>query len=347
MTKQLVNSKNVYAEQHPFYSIEYSPWPIWISVSLLGFLLFFTFRFMHNEWYYKQDFSNIYLTSPLLFKVLKTVLVLFYSCPFIYLIHGKLPEATTVAELVDKVWNLYWSWLEKAVESLTSFFYKCQFSIVLWLLMLFFAIYGWSKDLIIEAVYKGYHTLAVQKAIKQGFLFFILTEVMFFFGFFWGYLHYSLNPSIFIGGIWPPKGITPINPFSLPLLNTVILLYSGLTITWAHRAIIARNVTQSMLALIATIFLGLFFVALQSIEYITLELTINTSVYGSIFFLMTGFHGAHVIIGLFLIIVSTVRLLCAHFTAEHHVGLETAIWYWHFVDVVWLFLYIIVYWWTA
>ena len=174
---------------------------------------------------------------------------------------------------------------------------------------------------------------------------FIVSEVMFFFGFFWAFFHSSLSPVPEIGSLWPPMGIDTISAWGVPLLNTIILLSSGITITWAHHAIVCGHRKNAISGLLLTIILALLFTMLQGFEYIDANFTISDSIYGSTFYLATGFHGFHVIIGTIFIIISTIRLINHHFTKEHHFGFEAAAWYWHFVDVVWLFLFVVIYWW--
>jgi cytochrome c oxidase subunit 3 len=205
----------------------------------------------------------------------------------------------------------------------------------------------WWRDVIREATYEGHHTLRVQRGLKIGMLLFIASEVMFFFSFFWAFFHVSLNPSIFIGGVWPPAFLTVLNPWKIPLLNTIILLTSGATLTLAHRAIVFGSKDLACKSLITTIFLGLFFTYLQYIEYLNAPFSINTTVYGSCFFMLTGFHGFHVIVGTIFLIVCFIRLYLNHFTREHHLGFVMASWYWHFVDVVWILVYVIVYQWGS
>lgn len=283
----------------------------------------------------------------------------------------------------------------------------------------------WFWDIIVEATYEGQHTSYVRKGLRLGFALFILSEIMFFFSFFWGFFHYSVSPSVWIGNVWPPLGIQTINPWGLPLLNTVILLSSGVTVTWAHKAIsyapvntlllgsvkyfnddkkiafelnaatdfadygffqffryftfyidkdlyrqiLAMPITdglliildasllhkltyfvkryETILALSATIAYGVLFTSLQLHEYHEAPFSINDSIYGSIFYLTTGFHGLHVLIGTLFLFICLVRHIYYHFNADIHVGLEMAIWYWHFVDVVWLFLFICIYWWGS
>jgi len=202
---------------------------------------------------------------------------------------------------------------------------------------------GWWRDVIQESFYD--HTEVVQRGLRLGFILFIVSEVMFFFGFFWAFLHSSVSPTAFIGCQWPPVGIEPFNPWSVPLLNTLILLLSGASITWVHHAIVAGNRSQSHFGFLVTIFLAIFFTMLQLVEYREAMFGISDGVFGSCFFLMTGFHGFHVVIGTIFIIVCAFRGFYGHFTTTHHLGFEAAAWYWHFVDVVWLFLFVLIYWW--
>lgn len=206
---------------------------------------------------------------------------------------------------------------------------------------------AWWRDVIREATFQGHHTLVVQKGLRMGMLLFILSEVCFFFSFFWGFFHSSLGPAIEIGAIWPPVGIQVFNPFEVPLLNTAILLSSGATVTWSHHALISGNRKDSILALIFTVVLGVIFTALQGLEYYEATFSIADSVYGSTFFVATGFHGLHVIIGSTFLIVCLIRLINHQFTKHHHNGYEASIWYWHFVDYVWIFLFISIYWWGS
>ena len=170
---------------------------------------------------------------------------------------------------------------------------------------------------------------------------------MFFFSFFWAFFHSALVPTIELGGVWPPKGIEVLNPWEVPLLNTLILLLSGATTTWAHHAIIIGRRQQAIVALIATIILAAAFTGFQAMEYLESSFTISDGIYGSTFFVATGFHGIHVIIGTLCLAVALIRLIKYHFTKQHHLGFESAAWYWHFVDVVWLFLFVSIYWWGS
>jgi len=214
-------------------------------------------------------------------------------------------------------------------------------------LMVLFTMFCWWRDVIREAVYEGQHTKAVQSGIKIGVLLFILSEAMFFVAFFWAFFHSSLNPSLAIGAVWPPAYLATLDPWGVPLLNTVLLLSSGATITWAHHAIVYGSKSESVIALALTISLAVIFTALQGYEYATAPFTIADGVYGSTFYMTTGFHGFHVIVGTTFIAVCLGRLCYNHFTRQSHVGFEAAAWYWHFVDVVWIFLFIAVYWWGS
>jgi cytochrome c oxidase subunit 3 len=221
------------------------------------------------------------------------------------------------------------------------------FLLTLGILTILYVMYVWWRDIVREGTFEGQHTEAVQQGLRMGMILFIVSEVMFFFAFFWAFFHSSLSPVPEIGGVWPPEGIQILSPWEVPLLNTVILLTSGATVTWAHHAIVAGDRNQALTSLIATIGLAIVFTALQGFEYLTAPFSISDSVYGSTFYLTTGFHGFHVFIGTCFLAVCTVRLYLHHFTRQHHFGFEAAAWYWHFVDVVWLFLFITIYWWGS
>jgi cytochrome c oxidase subunit 3 len=218
-----------------------------------------------------------------------------------------------------------------------------RFGFIMILLMMFV----WWRDVIREATLEGQHTLKVQKGLRFGMLLFIVSEIMFFFAFFWAFFHSSFNPSHLIGGVWPPVFLTILDPWKIPLLNTILLLSSGASVTWAHHSIVWGSKDNAILALICTIFLAFIFTCFQGLEYITSTFTISDSVYGSTFFMATGFHGFHVFIGTLFLSVCLMRLYFNHFTREHHFGFEAAAWYWHFVDVVWLFLFVTIYWWGS
>nr|YP_009128664.1 cytochrome c oxidase subunit III [Eucryptorrhynchus scrobiculatus]AJR19207.1 cytochrome c oxidase subunit III [Eucryptorrhynchus scrobiculatus] len=205
----------------------------------------------------------------------------------------------------------------------------------------------WWRDIIRESTFQGHHTLKATLGLRWGMILFITSEVFFFLAFFWAFFHASLSPSIELGMNWPPKGIQPFNPLEIPLLNTLILLSSGLTITWSHHSIMENDYIQSLQSLLFTVILGFYFTMLQAYEYMEAPFTIADSIYGSTFFMTTGLHGLHVIIGSTFLFICLIRLYYNHFSSTHHFGFEAAAWYWHFVDVVWLFLYISIYWWGS
>lgn len=212
-------------------------------------------------------------------------------------------------------------------------------------IILLLIIFQWWRDVIRERTFQGNHTLLVSFGLRWGIILFITSEIFFFVSFFWRFYHIRLSPSIELGIAWPPKGINTFNPNEIPLLNTIILLRSGLRVTWAHHRLIENNFNQTFQRLIITVFLGIYFSLLQGIEYLEAPFSIADSVYGRTFFIATGFHGLHVIIGSIFLLVCLTRLNFNHFRNNHHFGFEAAAWYWHFVDVVWLFLYISIYWW--
>jgi len=177
---------------------------------------------------------------------------------------------------------------------------------------------------------------------------FIASEVMFFVAWFWAYFNASLFPTEAIGGTWPPPDIKTFDPWDIPLINTLILLLSGTTATWAHHALIEENDRKGLLhGLILTVFLGFIFSCFQAYEYHHATFTLAGNIYGATFYMATGFHGFHVIIGTIFLAVCLVRVTKGHFTTDHHFGFEAAAWYWHFVDVVWLFLFAAIYIWGS
>nr|ALO70744.1 cytochrome c oxidase subunit 3 [Neobisnius villosulus] len=207
--------------------------------------------------------------------------------------------------------------------------------------------YQWWRDVVREGTFQGLHTFQVTMGLRWGMILFITSEVFFFISFFWSFFHSSLAPTIELGMIWPPKGIETFDPMQIPLLNTLILLTSGLTVTWAHHSLMENNFNQTTQSLTLTVILGIYFSILQGLEYMEAPFTISDTVYGSSFFMATGFHGLHVIIGTTFLLICLIRHLNNHFSCIHHFGFEAAAWYWHFVDVVWLFLYISIYWWGS
>jgi len=213
--------------------------------------------------------------------------------------------------------------------------------------MLLLTLLGWWRDVAREGNTPGLHSQAVQRGLRIGMLLFICSEVMFFVAFFWAYFNVALAPTEAIGHVWPPKNIVPFDPFDLPYFNTLVLLLSGTTITWAHHALLANNRREVLQGLGATIVLGALFTAVQGIEYANAAFAFKGGIYPSTFFMATGFHGFHVIVGTLFLSVCWVRAWRRKFTPDHHVGFEAAAWYWHFVDVVWLFLFVSIYWWGS
>ena len=214
-------------------------------------------------------------------------------------------------------------------------------------LMVLFVMFVWWRDIIREATLEGQHTQTVQTGLRLGVVLFIVSEVMFFVAFFWAFFHSSFNPNLAIGGVWPPAFLIPLNPWKVPYLNTVILLTSGATVTWAHHSIVWGNKAEAINALLLTVIAAFYFTSLQVFEYLTASFSISDGIYGSTFYMATGFHGFHVFVGTCFLTVCLIRLALNHFTQTHHFGFEAAAWYWHFVDVVWLFLFITIYWWGS
>jgi cytochrome c oxidase subunit 3 len=213
---------------------------------------------------------------------------------------------------------------------------------------------AWWVDVAREAQ-GGDHTSVVQISHRYGMILFIASEVMFFVAWFWAYFdaalfsgeHIQAARSAFTGGIWPPKGTEVLNPLNLPLLNTLILLTSGTTVTWAHHALLNNDRQGLKMGLWFTIILGLIFSSVQAWEYAHAPFTFSHSIYGSTFFMATGFHGFHVIVGTIFLGVCLMRAYQGQFTPKQHIGFEFAAWYWHFVDVVWLFLFSCIYVWGS
>lgn len=201
----------------------------------------------------------------------------------------------------------------------------------------------WMETIIDETTYYGFNSKNVVKGLRLGFILFVVSEAMLFFSFFWAHLHSYLNPiAEFL--TWPPLGIEAPNPFEVPFLNTLVLLCSGVTCTWAHAALIQNVDNKHVIkSLIYTIILALVFTLLQLFEYLETTFTMSSGIYGSTFFLTTGFHGIHVIIGTSFLFVCLLRQLKVHFSKKYLDGFDFAAWYWHFVDAIWIFVYFIFY----
>ncbi|MBI1419004.1 MAG: cytochrome c oxidase subunit 3 [Limimaricola sp.] len=219
------------------------------------------------------------------------------------------------------------------------------------LAVVLYTMYGWWADVIGEAQ-TGEHTPVVRISLRYGFMMFIMSEVMFFAAWFWAFFKnamYPMGPNYpAVDGVWPPAGIEPFSPWHLPLINTLILLCSGAAATWAHHALVHEDNRDDVKSgLILAIILGALFTFFQAYEYSHATFGFSGNIYGATFFMATGFHGAHVIIGTIFLAVCLLRVYKGHFTKDEHVGFEAAAWYWHFVDVVWLFLFAAVYIWGS
>ena len=218
------------------------------------------------------------------------------------------------------------------------------------LLLVLAVMFWWWRDVIVES--RTYHTAVVQIGLRYGMILFIASEVLFFAAFFWAFFDSALYPGApnmpvraeATGGIWPPKGISVIAPFDLPFMNTLILLLSGTTVTWAHHAILEGNQKDAVRGLLCTVILGAIFTGIQAYEYAHAPFTFSENIYSSTFFMATGFHGFHVLVGTIFLLVCLFRAIAGHFKPKQHFGFEAAAWYWHFVDVVWLILFVFVYW---
>ena len=224
--------------------------------------------------------------------------------------------------------------------------------------LVLYVMFMWWRDVIAEA-HAGDHTPVVSLHLRYGMIMFIASEVMFFVAWFWAFFDASLFSDEAIQasrlavteGVWPPKGTAIFDPWHLPLVNTLILLTSGTTVTWAHHALLNNDRQGLKWGLIATVALGALFTAVQAYEYAHAAFAFSRdnggNIYGSTFFMATGFHGFHVLIGTIFLLVCLFRALKGHFTPQQHFGFEAAAWYWHFVDVVWLFLFACIYVWAS
>ncbi len=215
------------------------------------------------------------------------------------------------------------------------------------LLLVLFTMAGWWSTVADESSNRHLLTPATRLGLRYAMFLFIASEVMFFAAFFWAFFNFALYPEHANSDIWPPKDVHVFNPWDLPFLNTLILLTSGTTVTWAHHALRENNRQHLIYGLALTIILGVSFTACQAWEYSHAPFVFKGGVYPSTFFMATGFHGFHVIIGTTFLTVCLIRAIKGHFTPERHFGFEAAAWYWHFVDVVWLFLFTVIYWWGS
>jgi cytochrome c oxidase subunit 3 len=258
--------------------------------------------------------------------------VLFFS-PFLPLSSRFWPFVLGLSLLSLPLTFLIWISLKVSICSLLlPLFLVCVLSFI------------WWRDVVREGL-NGFHSSKLELSFRWGIMLFITSEVFFFLRFFWAFYDSSLSPRQDIGIVWPPKGILPLAVYSVPLLNTVILLSSGVSVTWAHHSLTNNLFSNTFYSLVLTIILGVYFLFMQYEEYRESAFSISDGVYGSTFFVSTGFHGIHVIVGTSILIFTLLQLLWCNITFLHHFVFEASAWYWHFVDVVWLFLYISIYWW--
>jgi len=240
-------------------------------------------------------------------------------------------------------------WVSPAAETNQPWLFLLGVGVVL------YTMYVWWSDVVKEA-HSGEHTPVVQIGLRMGFILFILSEVMFFAAWFWAFFNHAIFPvpesegalqsTLDLPlGAWPPEGVTTFDPWDLPLINTLILLLSGCTVTYAHHALIENRRPALLYGLMATVALGAIFTMFQAYEYSHAEFSFSGNIYGANFFMATGFHGFHVFVGTIFLFVCLMRARAGHFSPQQHVGFEAAAWYWHFVDVVWLFLFAGIYIW--
>jgi len=239
-----------------------------------------------------------------------------------------------------------WGFTTALVGWFQGIIYSGFFALLCFISLIYCA-FVWWRDVLRESLNQGHHTKSVQKGIMVGMILFIVSEIMLFFGFFWCFGHSSLAPSIDIACVWPPYGVVVLQPFKIPFLNTLILLASGAGVTWAHYALLLGNARQTKVSLIVTILLAVVFTAFQGFEYCSANFSISDSVYGSCFFMLTGLHGMHVILGTLFLTVCYARARIGQLRPDHHLGFELAAMYWHFVDVVWLLVFAVVYYWGS
>jgi cytochrome c oxidase subunit 3 len=222
------------------------------------------------------------------------------------------------------------------------------------LALVLYVMFAWWSDTVREA-HEGHHTRVVGIHLRYGMIMFIASEVMFFVAWFWAFFDASLFPNEaaqvgrlgYTGGQWPPAGLEVLDAFHLPLYNTIILLLSGTAVTWAHHALLHNDRKGLIWGLTITVALGVLFSFVQAYEYAVAPFSFSQSLYGATFYMATGFHGFHVLIGTIFLLVCLLRAMAGHFTAKQHFGFEAAAWYWHFVDVVWLFLFVAIYIWGS
>lgn len=233
------------------------------------------------------------------------------------------------------------------LSSLTIINKVNKIAIIISFLTMLLVAYLWWRDIHRERRSQGRHSFVVINGLKTGIVLFIASEVFFFISFFWAFFHRRISPTVELGQAWPPITVISFNPMRIPLLNTILLLSSGVRITWSHHEMLKKSFSKSKNALKMTIFLGGIFTMFQAFEYMEAPFCIADSTFGSTFFMATGFHGIHVIIGSVFLFISLIRFSKLINSSNHIIGFECAAWYWHFVDVIWLFLYSMLYWWGA
>nr|UZT67573.1 cytochrome c oxidase subunit 3 [Oberthuerella sharkeyi] len=258
----------------------------------------------------------------------------YYNHPYHLVTMSPWPLLTSLSMMIFMIGSIY------------MFNYKTFMLLFIGLLSIILCSFQWWRDIIRESTFQGLHTKKILISLKLGMFLFIISELLFFISFFWSYFHSALSPNIELGNLWPPKNIKQFNPYKIPLLNTIILLSSGISITFCHYSILNNNYKKSLISLLITISLGLIFMIIQMFEYSNSLFCMNDSIYGSMFFLTTGFHGSHVMIGLIFLMTVLFRLLNMHLSMNHHYSFEASSWYWHFVDIIWIFVFSIIYWWN-
>nr|AAS77796.1 cytochrome oxidase subunit III [Siphoninus phillyreae] len=224
--------------------------------------------------------------------------------------------------------------------------YKKTMIMIMSVFMIIAVKFQWWRDIVREALYNGCHSKMVKQGISMGMLAFITSELCFFISFFWMYFYLSLSPDTSLSSTWPPKGIEPTNYLDIPLLNTLILLTSGFLITWSHYSMMINLPNIMKTTCMLTIIMGTYFFSIQMYEYYVITFDFSDSVFSSSFFILTGFHGFHVIVGILFIMVNFVRFKNFNFSISSTAGFDYSVWYWHFVDVIWLFLCMFLYWWS-
>lgn len=265
------------------------------------------------------------------------------------------PLIGSIGALVMSIGAIAWMQALKGNDfSLLGLSLSGPWVFIIGLLIVLYTMFGWWSDTIKES-HEGHHTRVVSLHLRYGMIMFIASEVMFFVAWFWAFFDAALYADETIqvarmeytGGVWPPEGTKVLDPLHLPLFNTVTLLLSGTTVTWAHHSLLEGDRQGLKWGLGLTVVLGILFSYVQVYEYTVAPFAFKDSLYGATFFMATGFHGFHVFVGTIFLAVCWVRALRGHFTREKHFGFESAAWYWHFVDVVWLFLFFAIYIWAS